>query len=101
MSIGSRVTRKWKLSEGVTETVRYHHDMEQAIPEGVNHKRLVSIVALANLIVNNTGYGSQVYDNEELCNLACSQHLLMTPESITKLFEDIQEMIQANPEIAV
>jgi putative nucleotidyltransferase with HDIG domain len=53
--VGIMIAEKWQLSEPLSETLACHHNIEAA---RVQHRKLVAIVALANMYANIFSIGS-------------------------------------------
>lgn len=74
-SVGALTVRKWRLPEGVTESIRFHHNLETAPPTNLTNPNLAAIVSLANVFANNLGHGRILCPWPAVGEMACARHL--------------------------
>jgi len=95
MSVGGLVLRKWRLADAIAEAARFHHDVETTIPKGLKFKDLDSIVALANVLVNQPGFMDLESDWDSLGELACARQIQVTPAQLREISRQAAERIAA------
>ena len=47
--VGHLIAEHWNLPEAISETIRYHHAPQEALPE---HRKMVTVVAIANIFAH-------------------------------------------------
>jgi putative nucleotidyltransferase with HDIG domain len=83
---GALLAKKWNFSPALTEVIRFHHTPEQA----ANHKDLVRIVYLADLLMSRFNAGL------ELENIK-TKNILTTLENLGLTVLDIPGLIDSIP----
>jgi HD-like signal output (HDOD) protein len=95
MSVGGLVLRKWRLADAVAEAARFHHDVETNINKDLKFKDLDSIVALANVLVNQPGFMSEEVGWDSLGALACTRQIQVTPAQLREIASQAAQRIAA------
>lgn len=94
-TVGALTVRKWRLDESVSESVRFHHNLETSVPNNLTNSKLAAIVSLASAFANNLGHGRIVCAWPAVGEMACARHLRLDQKSIDTLVKKVQQALEA------
>ncbi|MFC1725671.1 HDOD domain-containing protein [candidate division KSB1 bacterium] len=86
---GFQVARKWEFPDSLADSIRFHHNLENAPEES---RTLSAIVDLSNIISRSSGLGTPVIEKSKTKILKdCSEILNLNNSDIQKLIDELQE----------
>jgi putative nucleotidyltransferase with HDIG domain len=94
MSVGGLVVRKWRLSDTIAESARFHHDLLRVVPREMTNAPVACVVTLANYITNALFQAGPSPDPAGIEEFACSARLDLSRNRILTLLGLLQKALQ-------
>ncbi|MBN1844370.1 MAG: HDOD domain-containing protein [Sedimentisphaerales bacterium] len=97
--VGKRLAEKWSLPASIREAIWLHHQPPGSLPPSVEHRSVVQIVHLADLLVREQRIGYSGNHVMPESSLTVAQQLSCPPSAIEEAARRLVEEIQERAEL--